>query len=99
MVALRFLSPDGRCYTFDHRANGYGRGEGAACVLLKPLSTALKDGDHIRAVIRNTGSNQDGKTMGITLPSKDAQEALIRKVYQQAGLRLLETTYVEAHGM
>jgi acyl transferase domain-containing protein len=59
----------------------------------------MRDGDPIRAVIRNSGVNQDGKTMGITLPSKDAQERLIRKVYQQAGLSFSETTYIEAHGI
>lgn len=94
----RFLSPDGRCYTFDKRANGYARGEGVGCVVLKPLTDALRDGDTIRAVIRGTGSNQDGKTSGITLPNPDAQEALIRDVYEAAGLHPRETSYVEAHG-
>lgn len=94
----RFLSPDGRCYTFDKRAEGYARGEGAACIVLKPLVDALKAGDTIRGVIRNTGSNQDGKTNGITLPSKSAQESLIRSVYDGAGLSYHATSYVEAHG-
>ena len=94
----RFLSPDGRCYTYDHRANGYSRGEGAACIVLKPLAEALKHGDTIRGVIRNTGTNQDGRTNGITLPSSEAQEALMRKVYEAAGLDPMQTSYVEAHG-
>ena len=94
----RLLSPDGRCYTFDERANGFGRGEGAGCLILKPLANALQDGDPIRAVIRNTGSNQDGRTNGITLPNVDAQYNLIRQTYQAVGLDPLETTYVEAHG-
>lgn len=94
----RFLSPDGRSYTYDHRANGYARGEGAACIVLKPLADALRDGDSIRAVIRNSGVNQDGKTSGITLPSGEAQSSLIASVYKSAGLDPLETTYVEAHG-
>jgi acyl transferase domain-containing protein len=67
-------------------------------VILKPLDEALKNGDVIRAVIRNTGINQDGKTPGITFPSAKAQESLARKVYAEAGLDPLETTYVEAHG-
>lgn len=92
------MSPDGRCYTFDDRANGYARGEGVGAVILKPLTDALKDGDTIRAVIRGTGSNQDGKTPGITLPSGAAQESLIRSVYNSAGVDPLETSYVEAHG-
>ena len=66
--------------------------------MLKPLEEALKDGDTIRAVIRNTGINQDGKTSGITLPSKDAQEILMASVYDGAGLDPMDTTYVECHG-
>lgn len=94
----RFLSPDGRCYTFDDRANGYARGEGVGCILLKPLHDALRDGDTVRAVIRNTGVNQDGRTSGITLPSRQAQETLIQNVYDKAGLSPLDTSYVECHG-
>ena len=92
------MSPDGRCYTFDDRANGYARGEGVASIILKPLADALRDGDAIRAVIRGTGSNSDGKTSGITLPNAAAQVALIRSTYENAGLDPVETTYVEAHG-
>ena len=95
---MRFLSPDGRCYTFDERANGYARGEGVGCILLKPLSDALRDKDPIRAVILGTGSNQDGRTQGISLPSAAAQEQLIREVYQAAALDPLETEFVECHG-
>ncbi|KAL7621657.1 hypothetical protein AAE478_008984 [Parahypoxylon ruwenzoriense] len=98
MTRLHFLSPDGKCQSFDHKGNGYARGEGAAFCVLKPLHLALQDGDVIRGVIRNTGVNQDGNTPGITLPSADAQEALIRKVYEEAGLSLADTAYVEAHG-
>ncbi|KAH8883107.1 putative polyketide synthase [Thozetella sp. PMI_491] len=98
MTMMRFLSPDGRCYSFDERANGYSRGEGVGCVFLKPLADALRDGDPIRAVLRNTGSNQDGKTPGITLPSRDAQEELIRSVYEQANMDPAATSYVECHG-
>lgn len=94
----RFLSPDGRCRTFDEKANGYARGEAIACLILKPLTSALRDGDTIRAIIRGTGSNQDGRTPGITLPSGPAQEALIRDVYARSGLCPSETEVVEAHG-
>ncbi|KAK4866744.1 hypothetical protein LT330_007907 [Penicillium expansum] len=86
------------CFAFDHRAQGYGRGEGIATLVLKRLDEALRDGDPIRAVIRETGMNQDGKTPTITSPSRDAQEALMRACYQRAGLNPDETTYVEAHG-
>ncbi|KAF2702907.1 putative polyketide synthase [Pleomassaria siparia CBS 279.74] len=98
MSAMGFLSPEGRCYSFDERAQGYGRGEGVGCVLIKPLDKALRDGDGIRAIVRNTGSNQDGRTPGITFPSGEAQERLMRAVYEKAGLDPVETTYVEAHG-
>lgn len=68
------------------------------CILLKRVDHALADGDPIRAIIRMTGSNQDGRTPGISFPSKTAQMALIKSVYERAGLNPLETTYVEAHG-
>lgn len=93
-----FLSPDGLCYSFDHRANGYARGEGFIALVLKPVSAAVRDGDVIRAVIRSIGSNQDGHTPVLTQPSAQAQEDLIRHVYSQAGLSFDQTRYVEAHG-
>ncbi|KAI3400337.1 hypothetical protein diail_3354 [Diaporthe ilicicola] len=98
MTALHFLSPDNHSQTFDHKANGYARGEGAAVVVLKPLHAAMRDGNVIRGVIRGTGVNQDGHTPGITLPSAQAQEDLIRSTYRSAGLDFSETTYFEAHG-
>ncbi|KAL3427635.1 hypothetical protein PVAG01_01144 [Phlyctema vagabunda] len=98
MSSFGFVSPDGRSYAFDHRASGYGRGEGVASIVLKPLEDALRDGDPIRAVIRHTCLNQDGKTAGITLPSQEAQESLFRSAYEAAGLDPSETSYVEAHG-
>ncbi|KDN71930.1 putative KR domain-containing protein [Colletotrichum sublineola] len=93
-----FLSPDGRSYSFDKKGNGYGRGEGYAFVLLKPLHKALEAGNPIRAVIRATGVNQDGRTPSITQPSSQAQADLIRSTYEAAGLSLDDTGYVEAHG-
>lgn len=98
MANLGMLSPDGICYSFDHRANGYARGEGYGFLVIKRLSDALKDGDTIRAIIRATGSNQDGKTPGITQPNGDAQERLIRDTYRSAGLERKLTRYFEAHG-
>ncbi|RYC61650.1 hypothetical protein CHU98_g4553 [Xylaria longipes] len=93
-----FLSPDGKCKSFDESADGYGRGEGFGCVILKRTNDAILADDPIRAIIRGTGSNQDGRTMGLTMPNGKAQMALIREVYQQAGLDFETTAYVEAHG-
>ncbi|KAI5241809.1 putative polyketide synthase [Aureobasidium subglaciale] len=98
MSSLHFLSPEGRCFAFDSRAGGYGRGEGSATIIVKRLDDASKNGDPIRAIIRNTGLNQDGKTETITAPSALAQEALIREVYSKAGLDPAETRFFEAHG-
>jgi len=95
---MGFLGPDSVCYCFDHRANGYARGEGFAVVVLKLLSDALRDGDTIRAVIRATGSNQDGRTPSITQPSSQAQEDMIRDTYARGGLDLKTTRFFEAHG-
>jgi len=95
---LNMLSPDGICHSFDDRANGYSRGEGAVVMILKKLSTAISDRDNIRAVIRGTGSNQDGHTPGISQPSAASQEALIRRVYRNSSLEYDSTRYVEAHG-
>ncbi|KAI1378904.1 hypothetical protein F4677DRAFT_412357 [Hypoxylon crocopeplum] len=98
LSSLNFLSADSRCYSFDHRANGYARGEGVIALVIKPLSDAVRDGDMIRAVIRSTSSNQDGHTPGLTQPSPQAQEELIRQVYKKANLPFDVTRYVEAHG-
>ncbi|TAQ91354.1 hypothetical protein B7494_g345 [Chlorociboria aeruginascens] len=98
MSLLHILNNDGKCYSFDSRGAGYGRGEGAAMVVLKRLDEAIAAGDNIRAVIRNIGVGQDGKTAGILLPSRDAQKNLIQTVYDQVGLDPTSTTYIEAHG-
>ncbi|RDL33235.1 Thiolase-like protein [Venustampulla echinocandica] len=98
LTALHFISPDGKCHSFDESANGYGRGEGTGILILKPLCDALRDNDTIRAVIRGSGLNQDGKTPGITMPSSEAQAELIRSTYDAAGLDFDRTAYFEAHG-
>jgi acyl transferase domain-containing protein/acyl carrier protein len=98
MCKGQFLAPDGRSKAFDARADGYGRGEGAAVVLLKPLDSALRDHDRIYAVIRASGVNQDGRTDGISLPNQAAQESLARSVLGASGLTANDVAYVEAHG-
>lgn len=98
LANMNMISPDGISYSFDQRANGYSRGEGVIVLVLKTLSSAIQNSDPIRAVIRATGSNQDGRTPGITQPSFTAQESLIRQVYRTGGLGIESTRYVEAHG-
>ncbi|KAI1376577.1 hypothetical protein F4677DRAFT_418954 [Hypoxylon crocopeplum] len=99
LSTLSFLSPDGKSMAFDHRANGYSRGEGVSVIVVKSLADALRDGDVIRAVVRGTSVTQDGRAEGgINLPSADAQEALIRTAYSNAGLSADQTGFFEAHG-
>lgn len=95
---MSFLSKDDKCHSFDTSANGYARGEGGGFVVLKRMDLALRDGDTIRAVVRATGANQDGRTLGLTQPSAVRQADLIRQTYESAGLPLHETNYFEAHG-
>ncbi|GAA0952513.1 type I polyketide synthase [Actinocorallia libanotica] len=92
------LSPDGHCHTFDRRANGYVRGEGAGLVLLKPLEDALADGDHVYAVIAGGAVNNDGATGGLTVPSAEAQAEVIRRACAASGLAPADLRYVELHG-
>ena len=94
------LSPNARSRMWDKSANDYARGEGLAAVLLKPLSQALKDGDHIECIIRETSINSDGRTKGITMPSAAAQAELIRQTYRKAGLDPLvdRPQFFECHG-
>lgn len=95
---MGLLSPDSRCYSFDQRGNGYARGEGVGALVIRPLDDAIRNGDTIRAVIRSSTSNQDGRTPGITVPSMEMQEALIRDAYRKGGLDMAATRYFEAHG-
>ncbi|MBD3422690.1 MAG: SDR family NAD(P)-dependent oxidoreductase [Chitinivibrionales bacterium] len=93
-----FTSKHGRSKTFSKYAEGYGRGEGAGAVLLKPLTQAINDRNKIYAVIKNSGLNQDGKTPGISMPSREAQAALLRQVYKEAKVNPSSISYIEAHG-
>ncbi|PQE28875.1 polyketide synthase protein [Rutstroemia sp. NJR-2017a BBW] len=95
---MNMLSVSSKCFSFDERANGYARGEGFAVIVLKSLAEAINARDTIRAVIRATGTNQDGRTQLVTQPSGDAQEDLIRETYKKAGLHPSSASYIEAHG-
>ena len=92
------LSPEGRCRTFDNRANGIVIGESVATIVLKRLSHAVRDGDHIYGVIKGSAVNQDGRTNGITAPSSISQKELLTEVYQKTGVNPETISYIEAHG-
>ncbi|MEN8512464.1 amino acid adenylation domain-containing protein [Burkholderia sp. RS02] len=94
----RMLSPDGRCKTFDAAADGYVRGEGCGMVVLKRLADALADGDRVLGIVRGTAVDQGGAGGGLTVPSRDSQERVIRRALNQAGLAPGDVSYVEAHG-
>lgn len=92
------LAADGRCKTFDHRADGYVRGEGVGAVLLKPLSTALLEGDTIYAVVRGTAVNHGGRAASLTAPNSASQAAVITAAHRRGGTDASLVGYVEAHG-
>lgn len=92
------FSPDGKCFTFDERANGTVLGEAIGAVILKPLNKAIEDGDLIYGVIRGWGSNQDGKTNGMTAPSVKSQIQLETDIYQRFSIDPESIGMVEAHG-
>lgn len=94
---LGFLSPSGKCQSFDAAGDGYGRGEGVLAILLKPLKAAIADGDAVRSVIKGTRLNQDGRTHGITLPSAKAQQRNMEALYRELGIVPDDIQYVEAH--
>ena len=94
---LGFLGPSAKCHTFDAAADGYGRGEGVIALLLKPSEDAIAKRDPIRAVIKGTRLNQDGKTQGITLPSADAQRRNMQALYEELGIPPADIQYLEAH--
>ncbi|KAG9895476.1 ketoacyl-synt-domain-containing protein, partial [Aureobasidium melanogenum] len=97
-VRLGVLSPTSTCHTFDERANGFGRGEGVCALYIKTLSAAIANNDPVRAVIRATAVNSNGKSQGINHPSSKDQEAVIREAYAKANLRYEDTGWFECHG-
>ncbi|MFC3051558.1 SDR family NAD(P)-dependent oxidoreductase [Kordiimonas pumila] len=98
LCAAGMLSPDGLCKSFGAGANGFVPGEGVGCILLKPLSKALADGDYIHAVIRGSAVNHGGHTNGYTVPNPQAQRDVVRMALDAAGVRAEQLSYIEAHG-
>ncbi len=97
-IRIGIESTDWRTRAFDDTADGSGVGEGAGAVLLKPLKKALKDGDHIYAVIKGSATNHDGTTAGITVPNPSSQTAVIQKAWEEAGIEPESLRYIETHG-
>jgi len=98
LCQLGVLSADGHCKTFDAKADGFGMGEGCGMVVLKRLADAVRDGDNVMAVIRGSAVNHDGPSNGLTAPNGQAQEAVIRKALENAGVEPDQIQYVETHG-
>ncbi|WP_345648323.1 type I polyketide synthase, partial [Streptomyces tremellae] len=97
-ASLGGLSPDGRCYTFDARANGYVPGEGGGAVVLKPLRAAVEDGDRILCLVRGSATNNDGRGETLTTPTADSQADVVTRACARADLSPADVRYVELHG-
>ena len=95
---MQALAPDGRCKAFDATANGYGQGEGCGIVVLKRLSDAVADHDTILALLRGSAVNHDGPSSGLTVPSKLAQERVIRSALKNGNVDAHQVMYVDGHG-
>ncbi|MBV9225062.1 MAG: polyketide synthase dehydratase domain-containing protein, partial [Acidobacteriaceae bacterium] len=93
-----FMSPSGRCRAFSKEGDGYVRGEGAGAIFLKPLTRALRDRDHIHAVIRGTAVNHGGRSASLTAPNSEAQTELLVNAWRRAGVPADSISYIEAHG-
>ena len=95
MTQEGILSAEASCKTFDSAADGFARAEAITAIYIKPLDRALKDGNPVRAIVRNTGTNSDGKSASLMSPNGRSHELLMRKVYEGAGLDPEETAFVE----
>lgn len=98
LADMQALAPDGRCKAFSATADGFGRGEGCAMLVLRRLSDATARGDVVLGVIRGSAWNQDGRSSGLTAPNGVAQERVVRAALAAADVRPDEISYVEAHG-
>ncbi|ANY69432.1 hypothetical protein BBD42_25315 [Paenibacillus sp. BIHB 4019] len=97
-IRIGIESGDWRTRAFDDTADGSGVGEGAGALLLKPLKKALKDGDHIYAVIKGNAANHDGQTAGITVPNPASQTSVIQQAWEEANIDPETLDYIETHG-
>jgi acyl transferase domain-containing protein/NAD(P)H-dependent flavin oxidoreductase YrpB (nitropropane dioxygenase family) len=97
-TSVHALSTTGRCRTFDAGADGIALGEGVACVVLKRLADAERDGDRIYGIVRGVGASSDGRSLGLTAPRQDGQERAVRRAYAQARIEPREVGLIEAHG-
>lgn len=97
-LQLGVESSDGRARSFDDGSDGTGSGEGVAAVILKPLNQAIRDRDHIYAVIKGSAVNQDGSSIGITAPNVLAQAEVIVSAWKDAGIDPETISCIEAHG-
>ncbi|NCG19578.1 MAG: SDR family NAD(P)-dependent oxidoreductase, partial [Rhodobacterales bacterium] len=95
---LRALSPDGHCKAFDHRANGYVRGEGCGMIVLKRLSDALADGDRVLGLVRGSAVNHDGRSSGLTVPNGRSQQEVIRAALEDGAVAPDDVSMIECHG-
>ncbi|MFC5719229.1 SDR family NAD(P)-dependent oxidoreductase [Streptomyces gamaensis] len=96
--SVHALSPTGRSRTFDSAADGIALGEGVACVVLKRLADAERDGDRVYAVVKGVGSSSDGRSLGLTAPRPEGQRAALERAYRHAGISPAAVGLVEAHG-
>ena len=97
-ASVRALSPTGRCRPFDASADGIALGEGVACLVLKRLADAERDGDRIYAVVKAVGASSDGRSLGLTAPRPEGQRRALERAYRRAGITPAEIGLVEAHG-
>ncbi|MEU6948165.1 SDR family oxidoreductase [Streptomyces sp. NPDC046316] len=97
-TSVHALSPTGRSRPFDETADGIALGEGVACVVLKRLADAERDGDRVYGVIKGVGSSSDGRSLGLTAPRPEGQRAALERAYRNAGISPAQVTLVEAHG-
>ncbi len=97
-ASVHALSPTGRCRTFDGKADGIALGEGVACVVLKRLADAERDGDRVYAVVKAIAGSSDGRSLGLTAPRPEGQRRALERAYRMAGVSPAEVGLIEAHG-